>query len=1473
MKIIIRLSLIIFTLFCYQPNFAHNAELNFQHLTMEDGLSSNLVYTVKTDSLGFLWFFTKNGIDRYDGKTIENIIFFRRDSQNSREAQFVFRDNFGQFWMGGMDYGLLRFNPYEFKIRNYNADSERPFSLSDNSTTSIFEDREKNLWVGTYLGGINCYNPETDSFISYPYLKNDQGNISSNQVNNFFEDEENNLWVATNSRLYKLEEGNKSFDKIVEFPYEGKEYINSEFRIICEDPKNVLWLQAQNGIIQFNNKLRKTRVFTYNTEIFNQAEARIYKKFYLDKENNFWLVHQNRLIKFDRQIETFSYYKCKDLSLEDPSSGLYSEIFEDAFGKIWIASHAGLRIFNKNTQQFSNGSEEIGNSFSLPKGLIYNIYPDQAGNIWISSDEGVFKYNLKRKLINYFQVFTNTETNINVNKINSIKEDSQGNLWCGTNNGLFEIERNFSKIKRIWCDPVHSRINTFLIDNNDDIFASTSHSLIRFNSKLKSIANLTNKFSRFFDTNRPIVFNLLNDRSGNIWFLIKHGLILYQQSSQTFEEYLFNYNDKTINNFNQIVQDSINIYWIATYKYIIKFNFETKNYEIFNFEKDGNPTITKALLLDQKKTLWIGKKKGLFKFDTQNESFIPAVMSFPDSINLETEYTYSFYEDDSGTIWIASKGFLVRYQYPHNNFTKFAEPGKDPYNDPIIHIIGDKKDGLWILRKSGVSRFNKLKNHFSGFLGSLNYGDYKDFLIRDDGFLVVATEKGLFYFQPDSFINYNIPKVVLTKFELFGKPFPLDSNITIKKKIILDYDQNYFGFRFAALDFFAPEKNQYAYKLEGLDHNWINNQNLQYARYARVPPGKYTFRVKGSNSDGYWNEEGTAIQIEVLPPWWQTTWTKIGYVLITTIILLSIWKTQTNRIRMKHQLEIEKLQSEKLQEIDRVKSHFFANISHEFRTPLTLIMSPLENLLKKTAEGEEKYELNLIHRSARRLYALIGQLLDLSKLESGEMKLQAELTDVTDFLKPMVISFAGWAEKKKITLKFQHPEYPVNAYLDTEIMEKIITNLLSNALKFTPEGGKVEIHLYTKGEIPHETDSFSGEISRRPEANHLVISIADSGPGIPGDKINSIFDRFYRLETNMARDTEGTGIGLALTRELVERHYGKISVQSKPGEGSTFSIMLPLGKNHLKSLEIIEKQTRSVEFFNIPDAYSVTSFSAPEPFPELAGKKSTSADRTNKMHKKSSPSILIVEDNPDLQSYMTNYLGEGYAILAASDGKEGLGMAMDFLPDLIISDIMMPEMNGFELCKRIKTEERTSHIPVILLTARADAESKLHGLETGADDYVTKPFDVKELQVRARNLIDQRRKLRERFRKELTIQPSEITVNSMDEQFLKHALEVAEGHLSDPEFTTSAFSREIGVSRQHLNDKLKALTDQSTREFLRTLRLKRAAQLLSQQAGNITEIAYEVGFNNLSHFAKIFKEQFGISPSEFANNCKNGKPH
>jgi len=823
----------------------------------------------------------------------------------------------------------------------------------------------------------------------------------------------------------------------------------------------------------------------------------------------------------------------------------------------------------------------------------------------------------------------------------------------------------------------------------------------------------------------------------------------------------------------------------------------------------------------------------------------------------------SFHLDSNGILWCGAHGLgLIRYDTKTDTKTLIGE--RDGLlSNSIMGLEQDLSGNLWLSTQKGLSKYNPhtgtFKHYFKedGFF--TNEFGYRAYFRCNSGEMIFGSTHGVVIFHPDSIKESKyIPPIVITDLKIqnnhvtIGNDSPLKKHISVSDEITLNYDQNDLTISFAALDYNHPERIQYSFYLENFEDKWRPPGLERTAYYTNIDPGEYIFKVKGTNSDGIWNEEDVNLRIIITPPIWKTWWAYAGYILVFLGIILGLRRYELNRQKLKNNWELKQKEAEQYQEMDRLKSRFFSNISHEFRTPLTLIKGPVQQMLSGDYKGNTKKQYNIILRNTNRLMQLINQILDLSKFESGQMNLRTTLLNIIPLLSGLTQSFESLAVQKNITLNFQTYESDIPIYIDQNKIEKIIINLLSNAFKFTPDGGEIILDCRLRN-----ADCNIGQESKiqNPKSKLLELMISNTGSGIPPDRLDKIFDRFYQVDDSTGRKHEGTGIGLALTKELVEIHHGKIQVASEPGKTTTFTIDLPLGNEHLLPEEIEELSTE-IHSETKTDVF----FTDPTLFPEFQEEPSAG------YRDEGSPTLLIVEDNSDMREYMRSCLEADFHILESEDGEDGIQQALENPPDIIISDVMMPKMDGFQFCVEIKTDERTSHIPVILLTAKAAGESKIEGLETGADDYLTKPFDKQELLVRLNNLIKQRKQLREKFRKEITVQPGDITVTSIDEQLLQRAINSVENHISDPKFDTTAMSREVGVSRALLHQKLKALTGHSTGEFIRTLRLKRAAQLLKQRTGNVSEIAYDVGFQSLSYFAKTFRTQFGKTPSQYVSD-------
>jgi signal transduction histidine kinase/DNA-binding response OmpR family regulator len=789
----------------------------------------------------------------------------------------------------------------------------------------------------------------------------------------------------------------------------------------------------------------------------------------------------------------------------------------------------------------------------------------------------------------------------------------------------------------------------------------------------------------------------------------------------------------------------------------------------------------------------------------------------------------------------------------------------------------DDSGHIWVSTKAGISRINHQDYSIQNYdtddgllcLEFINKSSYRD----EEGWIYFGGRHGFNVFHPDSIKdNLHIPPVYITALDVDHQPKYFEEPVFKMNNIELSYHENDFSFSFVALNYVNPKKNQFAYMLEGYDNDWIYVGNERTAHYTNMSPGDYIFRVKASNNNGYWNEEGTSIALVIHPPVWKKWWAYLVYSLAIVGIIYFFYRNELRRLNLKRDLEIEHIQKEKLIEIDREKSNFFANVSHEFRTPLTLILNPIDKVISVLKDGKNKQELSIAYRNAKRLQTLINQLLSLSKLESGKMKLRIKEENIVRLIRANVQSFESLARQNEIDLLFESSVENYLIMVDRLKVGKIMNNLLSNAFKFTDYRGTIKVNIslaskptdsleanrQTKSGMNKTTAGISSEIEG------VQIKVSDTGIGIRQEYISHIFNRFYQVDSGHNKGYEGTGIGLSLTKELVDLHHGTINVESEIDVGTTFIVFLPAGIDQLNEQGIADSNSLEKRDDNelLDDEYIYSSTSL------VDNMSKAEEEDTNKIL----PKILIVDDNSDMRWFIRNHLEHSYKIVEAVNGEDGFNKAIEHIPDLIITDLMMPVLDGNELTRKVKLDQQTSHIPVIILTAKATLESKLEGLETGADDFLTKPFDAQELIIRIRNLIDLREKLRMSLSKHIDevkqtkalLEYSCIGLSKLDEEFLKKAVSVIEDQLVNPDFNVESFAAEMAMSRKHLHRKLTSLTDHSPNNLIRNIRLMKAAELIKEGKLNITQISYEVGISSLSYFAKIFKDRFGVSPSDFS---------
>ena len=1378
-----------------------------RQITVKDGLLTPGVKLTYKDSYGFMWFAFSTGIARYDGYTVKRYDDFLPDScaiNSYRYCTCFCEDEKGDLWIGTLKNGFAKLDRATDKFTYYNYDPYDPNGMGYNTVLSMVLDSGGDLWLGSGDYGILKFIPEADSFVGFnPFHIIPDRAVT--HVNSLLEDKTGKLWLGTGGGIFQFDRKTELFTHIKTNP-EIPANLN-KIGLITEDKYGDIWFGTDWGVFRYNPEKKAWKhFFTENPDKPNDHKGGMVSGL---AEVDKWQTHQMWIgtgtgcLVYDYTTDTLERLRTQDEDPESPVTGGAKYLFFD--GDLLWASTNGITLIDPLENPF-----RYTRVFSYPDSISqidsWCFYEDRDRQLWVGTfNDGLYQFDQNLDFVaNYKPTVWDRGTNGMAyrNRITLVTEDSEDNLWVGTSGeGLSVFDRN------------NKSFTPVLFKNENDTLEMLW------------------------------VSSILEDSFGVLWYATQYGLFRAKVPWQK-NHLPVPVGHPVLANTSVagVMEDSQLRLWVATYnKGIFCMSPENRDSAQFKqyFHKSYNRGLftnrnARGLNEDIEGNIWMLSETDLFRFNEKTDSIEPQ----EDFNEIYKGEHFVMTSDRSGDLWFISElGRLIRFNPNDSTDRCLKEFGAcdGEYYDGIVY-----------------TSFGKSKNGHLYFGGSGPNGS------------------GFCRFHPDSIYgdNHNIPEVVLTGFEIRNETVETDSSITFKKHLRLRYDQNFFTFGFAAIDYRDPSKNQYAYMLEGFDDDWVYSGNRRIANYTGVPPGDYVFRVKGSNNNGYWNEAGTSISMNILPPIWKTWWAYLLYMIFLTVVFYIIIKYYLKRQQLLHKLAIEQLQLEKLEELDQMKSHFFANISHEFRTPLTLILGPLEKLKSKVTIPDCKDDLSVIHRNAKRLQQLINQLLSLSKLESGGMKLHAEEVDVIALVKGYVLSFESLASQKKISLHFRSMEKNLSLFVDKDKIEKILYNLLSNAFKFTDEGGSIEV-MVTRIYPPQ--DIHSSIFSVREKAMEVCVSVADTGRGISSENLEYVFDRFYQADNTNSGDQEGTGIGLALAKELIELHHGRISVESELGKGTTFSVFLLPGKGHLNPDDIMEGDS-----FQVPEPLSSPKKTEIE-LTGLAGNVEQAAESVGQSHtnvidgeddietEDSRPLILIVEDNDDLRKYIRLCLLSDYRVLEAVDGKMGLDKAIENIPDLVVSDVMMPKMDGLDLCRRLKNDERTSHIPLILLTAKAAIEDKLEGLETGADDFLIKPFVPKELLVRIKNLIVQRAKLREQFIRELDIvnQRPARDILAIDRQFLRKAKKMVGENLSNYDFSVEVFAGKMSLSRVQLHRKLKALLNQSASDFLRRIRLNQAARLLRSKSGNITQIAFQVGFNNLSYFSKCFREQFGMLPSEY----------
>ncbi|WP_316841562.1 two-component regulator propeller domain-containing protein [Pedobacter gandavensis] len=1347
----------------------------------------------------------------------QNLNFNHLKTENGLSQNSIFaitQDGRGFMWFGSR-FGLNRYDGNQFQLYKSNANDSS--TLSDDYITALHSDRRKELWVGT-ANGLNKFNPKKNTFERI-YLDGNKHNKQYAPVNAIYEDHKGNLWIAGRTGLYLLtNRNNNTFTPTYKLGLKIG-IANSEVLSIFEDHQGFLWIGTNSGLskLSFNGHLKELAHFSHKPGIMHSL-----------------------------------------------SENAVTAITEDAQKNLWVATEsAGINLFLPATNTFQRFSHEEGNKNSLVHNSVRRMSKNKSGELCIGTQEGLSILDPIRKKFKTYQHLKSVDHSLNQNSIYSIYEDHSGSLWIGTYYGGVNVtyahDTSFKTIQynERLAGISHNVISSIIADKNDNLWIGTEGGgLNHMNRQTQQFTTYKLKASDPGSLGSDLVKVIYKDKGGDIWVGTHGGgLNLLDPHTRSFKRFLINGDNTKITRSELValLEDHKGAFWTGSQSGIRIFSKEAgllKPYPELPVLHNIRNNNIKVLFEDSKQNIWIASTKGLFLLSPDRQQ----LQSFKlpkgsNSVNNNANYINCIQEDSKGNIWLGLYyGGLSKYDPSKKKFVKNYTTVDGLPNDNVVGILEDEDQLLWISTSNGLARFNPESQIFLTYTTSDGLaGDefnYNSFFKAKNGMLYFGGYNGLSYFSPQEIKkNSHQAPLVFTGLKLFNEPVKINAkngllhqDISFSDHLTFSYQQNIFTIEFALLNYIKSNKNKYAYRLEGINANWVES-TIPAATYTNLASGNYILWVKGANNDGIWSKP-VSLKIKILPPFWKSWWAYGIYLLIFGMMLFFI----TRFFYLRGLLL-------KDEELHQIKLNFFTNISHEIRTHLTLIMAPIEKLLEgQQGDSPTKQQLNKVKNNADRLLKLVNELMDFRKAETKNLKLKVAAQDFIPFITEIYSSFEELSSKKNIDFSIQYDQSPILLYFDKEQLEKVFFNILSNAFKFTPEGGRIAIAIKTT-------------------SKYLKVSISDTGRGIAPKYLAQLFENYFQVEDHHIQNT-GYGIGLALSKHIVELHKGNIEVSSLPGAenqaGFTcFELNLLLGNAHLSEQQktVLAQQSGKLETKRQPDTNVTPSI-------PLAMEANISTADTPQSDQQKKATVLIVEDNSELRNLIKESLEGSYQVLLAENGKLGWEMATLEIPDLIISDVMMPEMDGFTLCNQLKTDERTNHIPVFLLTAKSSQTDQISGLSQGADLYLSKPFSTKILQLQVRNFLTAREHMRKKYSKGLVMESTPLMADPKDEQFLSRLIGIIESHMEQEDFGVELMADKIGMSQSVLYKKLKALTDLSVNDFAKSIRLKKAAELLLQNRYTVYEVGYMVGFSDRKYFSREFKKQFSKTPSEYIEAAK-----
>ena len=1426
-----------------------------KHFSVSDGLAQGVVMSILQDRKGLVWFSTWNGLNKFDGYTFKTY-------KTSQESAYAFGSNrmgiisesrYGDIWCPTYDGQACLFDVETEKFIDVLQPIERS-TKQTNYVTRIYSLKKGIAWIlceNGYAFRVDeqlCKKGEGITLYA-----TSSHNLKGDQIVNVYQDSEEDEWILTDKGISII--GKKTLD--TDFPFQFITQIKETIYLIAENDKLAKY--------DFHTKKLKFVDIPYPHGKINNVTA-------LGKEM-LALGTDNGLILYSTREDSFRQI---DIRTATQLSNYVETVYQDHLGELWIFSKdPGIIHINLTTNEkehlFTPKDEIIKHGRKSRK----LIFEDKAENLWLLPTEGNFcYYDRKEKTLKPLLTDINNPKSIFSPLVRSYTLDNQGNCWFATARGVEKL-CFFPQSYQFNLTDYEAETRAFLRDSNNRLWTASKSNYIQIYAPDGTLEGYLSAQGNIVKEKQPFyngVYSILEDKNNNIWLGTKDiGLFQLRKTGTNhysihhFEHQPDNPYSLSSNSIYAIYQDSRNHIWVGCYGgglnlltqakdgkiSFIHGNNELRNYPIAYGMKVRN--IAEA----PGGVILVGTTNGLLTFSNNFErleeiKFYRNIRRPGDKNSLSANDIMHIYTDKNQTTYIISFTGGVNKVISENLLSeniqfKNYDKNNGLASDLALSMIEDTQNQLWVVSEIALSKFNPVKETFENYELSSIYQEFNFSeaipVINARNQIVLGTDKGFLEVSPEKMHKSGyVPPIVFTGLKIQGHS--TDYSIDNLKELELEPSQRNVTFQFAALDYVNPKGILYAYRLQGLEEEWNEADNNRSASYINLPAGKYQLQVKSTNSDGVWTDNIRTMSVHVLPTFWETYWAWLLYFVLFILFTATIVYVLFYIYRLRHRVDME-------QQLANIKLRFFTDISHELRTPLTLISSPVTEVLENEPLSPSAREhLTLVHQNTERMLRLMNQILDFRKIQNQKMKLLIEETDLVPLLQKVMNSFRLIAEEKHINYRLHTKVESVYSWVDRDKFEKIFFNLLSNAFKYTPADKSITVSISTKEKA-------------------VEIEVADEGIGIAAEKQHSLFQRFESLvKQNILQPS--SGIGLSLVKEMVEMHHGTIEVDSQPGTGSRFTVILPLQK------EVFEEDGQ-VEFI-LNDSLDST----PHPADSMQAIEETE-EKEEQERNSDNFSILVVEDNEELKAFLRNILSEYYTVITASNGEEGLQRAADNLPDLIISDVMMPVMDGLEMVRLIKENNNICHIPIIVLSAKASLDDRIAGLEQGIDDYITKPFSATYLKTRIASLLRQRKALQEIYMNKLmegknsssaaapvadSLTPSQPQITPYDEQFMEKVMEFMEEQMDNAELTIDEFAEKLMLSRTIFYRKLKSIIGLTPVDFIREIRIKRAVQLIDSGEYNFSQVAYMTGFNDPKYFSKCFKKVIGITPSEYKEKKK-----